>query len=106
MSHQDWEEVTISKKQTKDPPKNSTQFVKERDVHDDGYEQQVSKELSAKLIQARGTMLMKDLSKNAGQIGKQLLVKDIQKVEMRKCTMKHAKQIALIYEKILKLKIL
>lgn len=105
MNHQDWTPVIITKKQAK-PVSKVPIFVKEKDVHIDGYDPDVSKEFSNKLIQARGKMSMKDMSIKAGQLGKQLSIKDIQNVEMRKCTMKQAKQIALIYEKILKLKIL
>lgn len=110
---QDWTTVVIRGKSAPKPiqPKGKkVTFVgqKDIDIHEKGTDPKITVELKTKLIQARTGSSLKhsELAKKAGQIGKKLLIKDIQNAENGSCTMKEGKQIALIYQKLCNVKIL
>lgn len=114
MEHQDWNTVIIRGK-TKGSKNVQTcvekrpvqkQVMKDVDIHENGPEAKISSELRKKLIEARNGKKMAELAAAAGQCGKKLTQKDIQQAEQGLCTMKQGKQIALIYERVLKMKIL
>jgi hypothetical protein len=114
MSHQDWNTVIIRgktnsvQKQVVKRPQHVNRTPKDVDIHENGPETKISTELRKKLVECRTAKEknMSDLAVAAGQCGKKLTVKDIQQAEQGHCTMKQGKQIALIYEKVLRVKIL
>jgi hypothetical protein len=106
MEHQDWKEVILRKPSAQVTKGPTFTPPKEKDVHDHGVEPKITPELREKLKTARGPMPQKELCNKAGQMGCKLVVKDVQRAEAGQCTLKEGKQIALAYQKVLKVKIL
>ena len=111
MSNQDWNTVIIRRKspsvshedkKTECVTKQKGNYVKDVDIHENGPEAKITPELRKKLCDARNgrEFTQSDLLKKAGAVGKKITLREIQDAEMGKCTMKQAKQIALIYQKV------
>tara|TARA_B110000977_G_scaffold198712_1_gene284187 strand:- start:186 stop:503 length:318 start_codon:yes stop_codon:yes gene_type:complete len=105
MEHQDWQPVMLRRHQSKKtvspnlPPK-------ERDFHEDGLDTRITSRLRTALIMARGARKRHDLFLESQQRGCRIKEKDMEDAETGRCTLKVGKQVALVYEKITRVKIL
>lgn len=108
MDHQDWTPVILRKTGGSGEKKSGPTYTppKEKDVHEHGVEPKITSELVKKLKDARGPLPQKELCRQAGQLGCRLGFKDFQRAEAGLCTLKEGKQVALAYQKVLKVKIL
>ena len=105
MEHQDWQQVVLRRHQPKKtvspnlPPR-------ERDIHEDGPDARITPKLKTALVTARGSRKRHDLFLDAQRRGCRVAEKDMEEAETGKCTLKVGKQVALAYEKVLRVKIL
>ena len=107
MEHQDWQPVVLRRPGTQTQKRVSPNLPpRERDIHDDGPDARITPRLKTALIVARGSRKRHELFLEAQRRGCRVAEKDMEEAEAGKCTLKMGKQVALAYEKVLRVKIL
>ena len=105
MEHQDWQQGVLRRHRSKKsvspnlPPR-------ERDLHEDGPNDRITTKLKTALVTTRGPRKRHDLFLEAQRRGCRVAEKDMEEAEAGRCTLKMGKQVALAYEKVLRVKIL
>jgi len=107
MEHQDWQQVVLRRPGAQTQKRVSPNLPpKEKDIHEDGPDALITSQLRTALVAARGSRKRHDLFLEAQRRGCRVKEKDMEEAEAGKCTLKVGKQVALAYEKVLRIKIL
>ena len=107
MEHQDWQQVVLRRPGAHTQKRVSPNLPpREKDIHENGPDARITSQLRTALVTARGSRKRHDLFLEAQRRGCRVKEKDMEEAEAGKCTLKVGKQVALAYEKVLRIKIL